>query len=96
MDRRGRRGKLDYSFFISQFLPSTPLQFLSFNSSTPYLTLILSLISKIYKEISFIATRVFRALTEMNKTSVAIYSEQDKHSIHVYKADEAYLIGKGF
>uniref|UniRef100_A0A915NL32 Biotin carboxylation domain-containing protein n=1 Tax=Meloidogyne floridensis TaxID=298350 RepID=A0A915NL32_9BILA len=42
-----------------------------------------------------IATRVFRALTEMNKTSVAIYSEQDKHSIHVYKADEAYLIGKG-
>uniref|UniRef100_A0A183BLK8 Pyruvate carboxylase n=1 Tax=Globodera pallida TaxID=36090 RepID=A0A183BLK8_GLOPA len=42
-----------------------------------------------------IATRVFRALTELNKTSVAIFSEQDKRSIHVYKADEAYLVGKG-
>jgi pyruvate carboxylase len=42
-----------------------------------------------------IATRVFRALTEMNKTSVAIYSEQDKHSVHRLKADEAYLVGKG-
>jgi pyruvate carboxylase len=42
-----------------------------------------------------IATRVFRALTELNKTSVAIFSEQDKHSIHVYKADEAYIVGKG-
>lgn len=42
-----------------------------------------------------IATRVFRALTELNKTSVAIFSEQDKHSIHVYKADEAYMLGKG-
>lgn len=42
-----------------------------------------------------IATRVFRALTELNKTSVAIYSEQDKQSIHVYKADEAYVVGKG-
>jgi hypothetical protein len=42
-----------------------------------------------------IATRVFRALTEMNKTSVAIFSEQDKHSLHRLKADEAYLVGKG-
>lgn len=42
-----------------------------------------------------IATRVFRALTELNKTSVAIFSEQDKHSLHRLKADEAYLIGKG-
>ncbi|KAL3068128.1 hypothetical protein niasHT_038118 [Heterodera trifolii] len=42
-----------------------------------------------------IATRVFRALTELNKTSVAIFSEQDKRSIHVYKADEAYLVGTG-
>ncbi|KAI6242059.1 Pyruvate carboxylase [Aphelenchoides fujianensis] len=42
-----------------------------------------------------IAIRVFRALTEMNKTSVAIYSEQDLHSVHRLKADEAYLVGKG-
>jgi hypothetical protein len=42
-----------------------------------------------------IAIRVFRALTELNKTSVAIYSEQDKLSMHRQKADEAYLVGKG-
>uniref|UniRef100_A0A7E4VII3 Pyruvate carboxylase n=2 Tax=Panagrellus redivivus TaxID=6233 RepID=A0A7E4VII3_PANRE len=42
-----------------------------------------------------IAIRVFRALTELNKTSVAIYSEQDKFSMHRQKADEAYLVGKG-
>ncbi|KAH7718148.1 CRE-PYC-1 protein [Aphelenchoides avenae] len=42
-----------------------------------------------------IAIRVFRALTEMNKTSVAVWTEQDKQSLHRYKADEAYLIGKG-
>ncbi|CAJ0577237.1 unnamed protein product, partial [Mesorhabditis spiculigera] len=42
-----------------------------------------------------IAIRVFRALTELNKTSVAIFSEQDKHSMHRLKADEAYLVGKG-
>ncbi|CAD5229309.1 unnamed protein product [Bursaphelenchus okinawaensis] len=42
-----------------------------------------------------IATRVFRALSELNKTSVAIFSEQDKHSLHRLKADEAYLVGKG-
>ncbi|WKY11881.1 hypothetical protein Q1695_003447 [Nippostrongylus brasiliensis] len=42
-----------------------------------------------------IAIRVFRALTELDMTSVAIYSEQDKHSMHRLKADEAYLVGKG-
>ncbi|EFP05831.1 hypothetical protein GCK72_018113 [Caenorhabditis remanei] len=42
-----------------------------------------------------IAIRVFRALTELNKTSVAIYAEQDKNSIHRLKADESYLVGKG-
>ncbi|KAI6199654.1 Pyruvate carboxylase [Aphelenchoides besseyi] len=42
-----------------------------------------------------IAIRVFRALTEMNKTSVAIYAEQDANSSHRMKADEAYLVGKG-
>ncbi|EYC27024.1 hypothetical protein Y032_0009g478 [Ancylostoma ceylanicum] len=42
-----------------------------------------------------IAIRVFRALNELNITSVAIYSEQDKHSMHRLKADEAYMVGKG-
>ena len=34
-------------------------------------------------------------MTELNKTSVAVFSEQDKLSMHRLKADEAYLIGKG-
>ncbi|KAK5972102.1 Carboxylase:pyruvate/acetyl-coa/propionyl-coa, partial [Trichostrongylus colubriformis] len=42
-----------------------------------------------------IAIRVFRALNELQMTSVAIYSEQDKHSMHRLKADEGYLVGKG-
>ncbi|MFH4973547.1 hypothetical protein AB6A40_000256 [Gnathostoma spinigerum] len=42
-----------------------------------------------------IAIRVFRALNEMRITSVAIFSEQDRNSMHRLKADEAYLIGKG-
>ncbi len=42
-----------------------------------------------------IAIRCFRALTELDKTSVAIYSEQDKMQLHRLKADEAYLVGKG-
>ena len=42
-----------------------------------------------------IAIRVFRALTELNKKSVALFSEQDRHSIHRLKADEAYIVGKG-
>jgi len=42
-----------------------------------------------------IAIRVFRACTELGIGTVAIYSEEDKLSLHRYKADEAYLIGKG-
>jgi len=42
-----------------------------------------------------IATRIFRACTELGIRTVAIYSEEDKLSLHRYKADEAYLIGKG-
>ncbi|MCA1980337.1 MAG: pyruvate carboxylase, partial [Calditerrivibrio sp.] len=43
-----------------------------------------------------IAIRVFRACTELGIRTVAIYSEEDKYSLHRYKADEAYLVGKGF
>uniref|UniRef100_A0AC35TWS7 Pyruvate carboxylase n=1 Tax=Rhabditophanes sp. KR3021 TaxID=114890 RepID=A0AC35TWS7_9BILA len=42
-----------------------------------------------------IAIRVFRALTEMNKTSVSIYAKQDQNSIHRLKSDESYLVGEG-
>ncbi len=42
-----------------------------------------------------IAIRIFRACTELGIATVAIYSEQDRLSLHRYKADEAYLIGKG-
>ena len=42
-----------------------------------------------------IAIRTFRAATEMHIKTVAIYSEEDKYSLHRYKADEAYLIGEG-
>ncbi|MDO9080033.1 MAG: biotin carboxylase N-terminal domain-containing protein, partial [Desulfuromonadales bacterium] len=42
-----------------------------------------------------IAIRIFRACTELGIKTLAIYSEEDKGSLHRYKADEAYLIGKG-
>jgi len=42
-----------------------------------------------------IAIRVFRACTELGFRTVAIFSEEDRVHLHRYKADEAYLIGKG-
>ncbi|WP_163970781.1 pyruvate carboxylase [Oceanobacillus halotolerans] len=42
-----------------------------------------------------IAIRVFRACTELNIRTVAIYSQEDTGSYHRYKADESYLIGEG-
>ncbi|WP_416826974.1 pyruvate carboxylase [Ectobacillus polymachus] len=42
-----------------------------------------------------IAIRVFRACTELGLSTVAIYSKEDSGSYHRYKADEAYLVGKG-
>ncbi|MGM0873519.1 MAG: pyruvate carboxylase [Bacillota bacterium] len=42
-----------------------------------------------------IAIRVFRACTELNIRTVAIYSKEDTGSFHRYKADEAYLVGEG-
>ena len=44
---------------------------------------------------SEIAIRAFRAATELGMRTVAIYSNEDKHSMHRFKADEAYLIGEG-
>jgi pyruvate carboxylase len=42
-----------------------------------------------------IAIRVMRAANELGKKTVAIYAEEDKLSLHRFKADEAYLIGEG-
>jgi pyruvate carboxylase len=40
-----------------------------------------------------IAIRIFRAATELDIRTVAIYSKEDKKSMHRYKADEAYQVG---
>ncbi len=40
-----------------------------------------------------IAVRIVRACSELGITSVAIYTDADRHALHVKKADEAYNIG---
>ncbi|MGI9433926.1 MAG: pyruvate carboxylase, partial [Geminicoccaceae bacterium] len=40
-----------------------------------------------------IAIRVLRAANELGKRTVAIYAEEDKLSLHRFKADEAYRVG---
>ncbi|UTR11007.1 pyruvate carboxylase [Evansella sp. LMS18] len=42
-----------------------------------------------------IAIRIFRACTELNIRTVAVYSKEDNGAYHRYKADEAYLVGEG-
>ena len=44
---------------------------------------------------SEIAIRVFRAAAELGISTIAVYPEHDKLSLHRFKADEAYLIGRG-
>ncbi len=41
-----------------------------------------------------IAIRVLRAASELKIPTVAIYTYEDRYSLHRYKADEAYQIGK--
>src|SRR5690625_7664239 len=41
-----------------------------------------------------IAIRIFRACTELNISTVAIYSKEDSNTLHRYKADESYLVGE--
>jgi pyruvate carboxylase len=42
---------------------------------------------------SEIAIRVFRAATELGLGTVAVFSHEDRFSLHRYKADESYVIG---
>src|SRR5437773_6380536 len=42
---------------------------------------------------SEIAIRCFRAATELGLTTVAVYTYEDRFSLHRFKADESYLIG---
>ncbi|KFB08744.1 pyruvate carboxylase [Nitratireductor basaltis] len=44
---------------------------------------------------SEIAIRVFRAANEMGIRTVAIWAEEDKYSLHRFKADESYQVGRG-
>src|SRR5215207_4692397 len=44
---------------------------------------------------SEIAIRIFRAATELGLRTVAIYAQEDRLSMHRFKADEAYLVGEG-
>jgi pyruvate carboxylase len=41
-----------------------------------------------------IAIRVFRAASELGIATIAIYAEEDKLSLHRFKADEAYQVGR--
>src|SRR5881275_1861850 len=41
-----------------------------------------------------IAIRVMRAASELGLRTVAIYSHEDRFSLHRTKADEAYLVGR--
>src|ERR1700712_4319519 len=42
-----------------------------------------------------IAIRIFRAAAELGLETVAVYSREDRFALHRFKADEAYLVGRG-
>ncbi len=44
---------------------------------------------------SEIAIRILRAANELGLRTVAIYAQEDRFSMHRFKADEAYVVGEG-
>ncbi len=42
-----------------------------------------------------IAIRILRAATELELSTVAIYSQEDRFALHRFKADESYRVGAG-
>jgi pyruvate carboxylase len=57
------------------------------------------MLSRLFKKILIanrgeIAIRVMRAANELGRKTVAVFAEEDKLSLHRFKADEAYLIGE--
>jgi pyruvate carboxylase len=44
---------------------------------------------------SEIAIRIMRAADELGLRTVAVYAQEDRFSMHRFKADEAYVIGEG-
>ena len=42
-----------------------------------------------------ISIRVQRAAIELGIGTVAVFSQEDRFALHRFKADEAYLVGKG-
>src|SRR6476619_6821638 len=62
----------------------------------PYVTLgVLSMNKLLALNRGEIAIRILRAASELGLRTVAVYSQEDRLSLHRFKADEAYLIGKG-
>jgi pyruvate carboxylase len=44
---------------------------------------------------SEIAIRIMRAANELGLRTVAVYAQEDRFSMHRFKADEAYVVGEG-
>lgn len=60
----------------------------------PYFTVLMPLIRKLLvANRGEIAIRALRAAAELDITTVAIYTYEDRYSLHRYKADESYQIG---
>src|SRR2546421_2623635 len=71
-------------------LPNTATADLRVNPATPQ-----RIRSLLVANRGEIAIRVMRAASELGLRTVAIYSQEDRFSLHRTKADEAYLIGAG-